>query len=320
VALQLRREFELRRHTLLVAALLVSFGILTALLIAAPLVHVVSAQSDPTVNMYPDFSVAPSTDTGCVGLTSTVSSQTGGLNSSAPVTSGSGYIDQEDTSYNTNEGGASFCSYDYSGSSFTITSASATLNLTTSGSTSDIWPVNVTLVDLTSGVTIATAYVVITNVSSAGGSLFTVTLNLASGATLTQDHRYGLVVSATSGDINNYDGLTMWTGPGNPSALTVSENTMTAGTVTSTTTVTAFHNVTDTAIQNVTVTSTTSIQAFPPPASTTTILGKAPSSAGLSYFYAWWLIIIALIVGLGVGYILPRRRREKREDEESKQQ
>jgi hypothetical protein len=106
--------------------------------------------ASPTVNMYPNFNAAPSSDTGCAALTSAVSSSTGALDASVPTPYAYSAIDQEDTSYTSGASGASFCSYDYTGTTMTLTSVSATLFLMETGPSTDSWPVTVSLYDLTS--------------------------------------------------------------------------------------------------------------------------------------------------------------------------
>src|SRR5580658_7138793 len=120
----------------------------TALLIAAVCLLLagsaggsVFALSTVNINMYPDFNVAASTDTGCTALTAAVSSSTGALDSSSPTVTLGEFIDQEDTSYNSGASGASFCSFDYTGSTFTLTSVAATLFLVESGPPTDSWPI-----------------------------------------------------------------------------------------------------------------------------------------------------------------------------------
>lgn len=210
---------------------------------------------DPTVNLYPDFSASPSTDTGCVALTSTVSHETGGLSSSSPATGGSGYIDQEDTSYSTNQGGASFCSYQFTGSTLSLTSASATLYLYTSGSTTDVWPTTVSLVDLTSCTTyssstpcptVASGEADLTGVPNGEGcssaASFPFTLTLSASAALTSGDLYGVIVSTTSSSDNGYSNLNLCTGPlavgegGGSTVLTLEGTTSTTTTTSSTTT------------------------------------------------------------------------------------
>jgi hypothetical protein len=201
-----------------------------------------AAAVSSSANLYPDFSVVPSGDAGCSALTSTVSSQTGGLGSSPPAAIGSGAIDQEDTNYNTNEGGASFCSYEYAGLSMSLTSASATLFLISSDQkTNDTWPTTVSLVDLTSCTTytssspcpsVASGTEDVTGVPSTSGlsssnplddcansTSFVVTLTLSASAALTPGHLYGMVVNSTSSNANGYNELALCTG-GDPTMLT----------------------------------------------------------------------------------------------------
>jgi len=213
----------------------VSTGALFILFAGSMLASVAAVSTN--VNLYPDFSVTPSSDAGCSALTSTVSSQTGGLDSSTPATTGSGAIDQEDTNYNTNEGGASFCSYHYAGSSMSLTSASATLFLISSDpTTTDTWPTTVSLVDLTSCTTytgsspcpsVASGTEDVTGVPSTTGlsssnplddcansTSFVITLTLSGSAALTPGHLYGMVVNSTSSGGNGYNELALCTGGG----------------------------------------------------------------------------------------------------------
>jgi hypothetical protein len=202
-----------------------------------------------TVTMYPDFNVAPSSDTGCTALTTGVSSSTGGLDSSAPPGPMTGNeIDQEDTSYNAGAGGASFCSYDYTGTSFSLTSATATLFLAETGPNTDSWPVTVSLIDLTSCTTytpespcptVATGSDTVTGVPAwlfevangcANAAPFSITLTPSLSASLTNGHLYGLVVSALSNEGNGFSGLILCTGSGvaaaaDPTMVSVSGGT-----------------------------------------------------------------------------------------------
>ncbi len=188
-----------------------------------------------SVNMYPDFSVAPSSDTGCAALTSAVSSFTGNLDAGVPTTGAYHEIDQEDTSYTSGASGASFCSYQYTGTTITLSSASATLFLMESGPSSDNWPVTVYLYDLTACTTytasspctpIASASVTLTGVINQANvcdnsESFSVPLTLSGSAQLTNGHLYGLVVSAASNSGNGFNELNLCAGINGPRGPTV---------------------------------------------------------------------------------------------------
>lgn len=180
----------------------------------------------PTANMWPDFSTSPSSDAGCASLTSAVSDSTGGLLSAPPASSSFAYIDQEDTSYTSGDSGASFCSYQFTGSAITVTSATATLFLMEGGPGTDSWPVTVSLFDLTTCTTYASSPC--TPVASGSPTLsgvptdqggcansgsYVVTLTTSGSATLTNGDLYGMTVSAVSNDGNGFNSLTLCTGP-----------------------------------------------------------------------------------------------------------
>ena len=191
-----------------------------------PISKLSTAETGQSLTFYPDFSNYPDDNTGCNALSSYTYYPPGALIGSAPTRSTNLPIDPE---YSDGYG-ASFCSFNYTGTTYSVSIAQASLYLFTGDSGTPSWNVSVQVIDLTSCTSFpdATGCPVIaagtdnaiTNIPYASNCSASslVQVDLTPLGSVTSGHSLGLLVNASYSSPNNYYDLELCTGPASTSS------------------------------------------------------------------------------------------------------